>query len=77
MHQTLQKESKITFKMQKKKCKKHSNTKKPIMTKKHKPLQFQIENAVLLSTKNLAIQGPKKLAACFFGSFHIICRIGP
>ena len=44
---------------------------------KHKLLQFQIGDAVLFSSQNLAIQGPRKLAARFVGPFHVICRIGP
>ena len=44
---------------------------------KHKLLQFPIGDAVLLSTKNLAIQEPRKLAARFIGPFCVIRRIGP
>ena len=31
---------------------------------------------MLFSTKNLAIQGPSKLTACYVGHFYVICRIG-
>ena len=77
MHLNLQKQFKITFKMQKNKLKKHSNTKKPIMIQNTNQLQFQIGDAVLFSTQNLAIQGPRKLAARFVGPFCVIHRIGP
>ena len=62
---------------------KNTNTKNIIIPKKtnynseQKLFQFQIGDGVLLSTKNLAIQWPRKLAAYFVGPFHIIRRIGP
>ena len=51
--------------------------KKTYYDSKHKLVQFQIGDAILLSTQNLAIQGPRKLAAHFVGPFHVIRRIGP
>ena len=76
MHLNLQEKSSTTMKMQK------NNEKSFVLPKnyydaKHNPLQFQIGDVILFLTKNIAIQGPRKLATHFIGPFHVIHRVGP
>ena len=76
MQLNLQMQSKTILKIQDNKFKKNNYTKKTYNNARYKLLQFKIGDTVLLSTKNLAIQGPRELAGHFVGPFHVIHQIG-
>ena len=43
---------------------------------RHRDVNYNVGDLVLLATKNLRLQGPRKLQDCFVGPFKVLQKIG-